>query len=271
MILRRMERSLFKAAGWVYGEREVICGELNDGDFVPWGIFNINLGGVKTNLHQTMSSNTMRYAERELQILSKSATDPDNRPIIEEFIPEILALCDKFGNSGQSGGSAPYTAAALSQAIKKLCLQEPICPVMNLPEEWVDVSRLGDGVGPEFQNARCGCLFKDGLNGRPYYLDAIVWKGEEDGDAFIGTVEGYRSRQYVKSFPFEPKTFYIDVVREELPEDWDQEPFIEGKDWYDTAEFERTGIKNWHKYKYRSLIKDKSQLERVFKYYDRFE
>lgn len=222
-------------------------------------------------------TNTQRHAQMELDILVKSATDPNYRPIIEEFIPEILAICEKFGLSGQSGGSAPFTATALSHAIKKLCLQEAICPIMDLPEEWVDVSAFGDGSMVGYQNSRCGCLFKDGIGRRPYYLDAIIWKGDTEGesgndwDVFSGRVEEYYSRQYVKSFPFEPKSFYIDVIREELPEDWDQEPFIEGNDWYSTEEFERTGIKVWHKYKYRYLIKDRSQLERVFKYYDHYE
>ena len=106
-------------------------------------------------------SNTKNFAERELDILVKSNTDPENRPIIEAFIPEILALVDKFGNSGQSGGSAPYTASALSSAIKKLCMQEPICPITGIDEEWVDVSELCDGK-IVYQNRRCSALFKDG-------------------------------------------------------------------------------------------------------------
>lgn len=223
------------------------------------------------------TTNTARYAERELSILSKSATDPEDRPIIEPFKDEILALCEKFGSSGQSGESAPMTATAISQAVKHLLLQEPICPVMNLPEEWVDVSNLGDGSGPAFQNARCGCLFKDGIDGRPYYLDAITWKADTEGesgnnwDCFSGRVEEFLSRWYIKSFPFEPKTFYIDVTIEQLPEDWNEEPFIEGNKWYNTEEYERTGIKNWHENKYRYRIKDRSQMEKVFKYYDQYE
>lgn len=225
-------------------------------------------------------TNTQRFAQRELDILVKSSPDPENRPIIEPFIPEILALCEKFGNSGQSGGSAPYTATVLSQAVKKLCLQEPICEITGIDDEWVDVSHYGDGSNSTddilFQNNRCSGLFKN-KDGRCWYLDAIVWKGNTEGESssdwetFTGNVEGYRSRQYIKSFPFTPKTFYIDVTREQLPEDWNQEPFIEGKEWYNTEEFERTGVKNWHKDKYRYLIKDRSQLERIFKYYDHFK
>ena len=66
-------------------------------------------------------TNTQSHAKRELDILIKTTPDA----IIRHFIPEILALCEVFGNSGQSGGSAPYTAGALTDAIKKLCLQQP--------------------------------------------------------------------------------------------------------------------------------------------------
>jgi len=68
------------------------------------------------------TTNTARYAERELSILSQSHPDPDNRPLVEPFKDQILSLCEAFGQSGQSGGSAPYTATAISQAVKKLLL-----------------------------------------------------------------------------------------------------------------------------------------------------
>lgn len=230
-------------------------------------------------VHSFFETNTQRYAQRELDILVKSSPNPDNRPLIEPFIPEILSLCEKFGHNGNSGGSAPYVAGALSQAIKKLCLQEPIMPMTGIDDEWVDVAKYGDGTNGSddilFQNRRCGELFKN-RDGRAWYLDAIIWKGNTEGesgndwDTFSGTVDGIKSHHYVKSFPFTPKKFYIDVTREQLPEDWNEEPFIEVSDWYDTEEYERTGIKNWHKNKYRYHVKDKSQLERVFKYYDRY-
>lgn len=215
-------------------------------------------------------TNTQSFAARELSILSKSATDPNDRPLIEQFIPEILALAEKFGLSGQSGGSAPYVANAISQAIKKLLLQDPICPIMGIDEEWVDVGYLGskDEKSVVWQNNRCSALFKN-TDHQSYYLDAIVWKGEEDYDAFTGRVEGVWSRQFVKSFPFTPKTFYIDVIREQLPNDWMEEPFIENK-YYDTKEFEETGKKIWCTEKYRYKIKNLDQLAKVFEYYNHY-
>ncbi len=192
-------------------------------------------------------TNTQRFAERELTILSKSATDPNNRPIIEPFRNEILALCEAFGNSGQSGGSAPYTATALSQAIKKLCLKEPICPITGIDEEWTYIREMSEDDEMMYQNNRCSALFK-GKSGKCWYLDAIVWKNENgmtySGSAFlpIGTAfQKILSRQYVKSFPFTPKTFYIDITEKEVaPGDW---------------EF---------------YVKSPAQLKKVFKYYDKY-
>lgn len=96
-------------------------------------------------------------------------------------------------------------------------------------------------VGKEllYQNRRCSALFKD-PNGS-WYLSAIVWKDQEGscwgGSAQLDDQPVY-ARQFIKEFPFTPKTFYIDVVgREVKPDDW---------------EF---------------YIKDPEQLNRVWKYY----
>lgn len=183
----------------------------------------------------------MRHAQRELDILVKSLPDA----IIEPFIPEIIALCDKFGNSGQSGGSAPYTATALSQAIKKLCLQEPICDITGLEEEWVDVTDFNDGR-QWYQNNRCSAVFKDGEDGRPYYLDAIVFKNQKgytftsNRGSILSDGSKVPSSLYIKKFPFKPKTFYIDVIDKEIAKD------------------------DWEHY-----VKNENQLKAVWKYYDR--
>lgn len=197
-------------------------------------------------------TNTQSHAKRELDILVANATDPNNRPIIEEFIPEILALCEKFGNSGQSGGSAPYTAKALSMAIEKLCLQKTICPIMGTPDEFYDVSEYSDGV-KMYQNNRLSSIFKDGENGKPYYIEAIIKRTQSGscwGGRFWLSKEDYLTGNRdlmvsnhceIKSFPFEPKTFYIDVIEEEVAKD------------------------DWEMY-----LKDPKQLEDVYEYYNKY-
>lgn len=199
-----------------------------------------------------MPSNAKSFAELEFDILAKSNTDKDNRPIIEEFREEILALVDKFGQSGQSGGSAPYVAAAISSAVKKLCLFEPICPITGHEDEWNDVSMHSSGE-TLYQNKRCSALFKDSKDSPAHYVNAIVKKTEDSGcwsGSFWLSEEDYlsgdrskmiHSSQVVKSFPFEPKTFYIDVIEKEIaPGDWEM----------------------W--------CKDPAQLDEVWEYYDRY-
>jgi hypothetical protein len=188
-------------------------------------------------------SNALKFAKSELDILIKSNTDEINRPIIEEFIPEILALVDKFGNSGQSGSSAPYVASAISNAVRNLCLRRSICPITGIDDEWSDVSNESDGDSNiMYQNKRCSALFKNS-EGKSWYLDALVFENESgnrySGRAMVLSIgEKIRCNQFIKGFPFEPKTFVINVIEKEISPD-----------------------------NFEFFIKDESQLEEVFKYY----
>jgi len=197
------------------------------------GTVKNNIKGFSNWVNESYSTKTASFAERELNILLENNKDL----LIEEFVPEILSLAEKFGQSGQSGGSAPFTASALAETIKKLCLQQPISPIRNVDEDWNEV---GFGFKNVFQNNRCYALFKEGKE-RPYYLDAIVWKDQDgmtwSGSAILENGERVLSRQYVKKFPFEPKTFIVDIT--DTKEDF--------------------------------IIKDPKQLDEVFKYYDKFE
>jgi hypothetical protein len=86
-------------------------------------------------------------------------------------------------------------------------------------------------------------VFKEGKDGKPYYLDAIVWKNQK-GNTYTGNCilnsngDKIKSSQIIK-LPFTPKTFYIDVFDYEIAlDDWE------------------------------SKIVDESQLEEVWKYYE---
>ena len=196
------------------------------------------------------------FAKQELDLLA--ATVPD--AIVTPFAKEILALCEAFGKSGQSGGSAPYTASAISQAVKSLMLHEPICDITGHESEWGDVSDASIGE-TLWQNLRCSGIFKR-IDGKASYIYAIVWRGEEDWDTFTGRVyiddkdfELIGSSQYVR-FPFKPKTFYVDVVRVPITkEDAETKGLHYIEDGFGDC--------------YYTILKDPSQLDDVFKYYDK--
>ena len=202
-------------------------------------------------------TNTQSFAKQELDILA--ATVPN--AIVTPFANEILALCEAFGKSGQSGGSAPMTASAISQAVKHLMLQEPICPVTGIDEEWVNVREVSEEDEMMYQNNRCSALFKS-KSGKCWYIDAIIWKGEGEYETFTGRVyiddknfELIGSSQYVK-FPFKPKTFYIDVVRVPISKE-------------EAEERKMHFIENEKDDCYYTILKDPKQLDKVFKYYDK--
>ena len=74
------------------------------------------------------------FAERELEILEQAVPDA----LILPFKKQIISLCKAFSKSGQSGGSAPYVAGALSKAIENLMLHKPISPITGEEVEWND-------------------------------------------------------------------------------------------------------------------------------------
>lgn len=203
-------------------------------------------------------NNIRRHAEKELDILFD--LHPDH--LIINFRDEILNLCDKFGDSGQSGSSAPYTASSLSNIIKKLCLFETITPIMNSDDEWVNV------YDNTYQNKRCSGLFKDGKDGLPHYIDAII-KRDQKGNCWSGMAwlseEDYKSGDrkkmigkggYVKSFPFEPKTFYIDVIDVEVSSgDWESFVF-DPKQLDDVKNYYNLDISDFREEKINEILND---------------
>jgi len=73
--------------------------------------------------------------------------------------------------------------------------------------DWCDVSDISQN--PLFQNKRNPAVLKDGKDARPYFIEAIIWV-LEDGTGFTGTVEGIKSKQFIR-MPFTPKSFYVRI------------------------------------------------------------
>lgn len=159
----------------------------------------------------------------------------------------VMELMEVFAKQGHSGMSAPLVASLFH----KLATYQPLGPITGKDEEWGDVRDLGNGQS-WYQNKRCSALFKEGKDGKAYYIDAII-KRDQNGNCWSGMAwlseEDYKTgdrnkmvgkKGYVKSFPFTPKTFYIDVKDVEVAKD----------DW-------------------ESFVVDHSQLDEVWNYYDK--
>ena len=191
------------------------------------------------------------YFNSELEILKKQNSD---KLIISDFIEDIYNIIDKFSKQGHSGMSASYYSHIISKTIKNILSYKPLSPIYNDDINWINVDNN------VYQNKRVGALFKDNINGKPYYFDAIIWKGVDEYDTYTGSNENTSSLQYVK-FPFTPKSFYIDVIRI-----YDTKENIIKLGYNYSEEFDERGEKTG-KY-YYTRIKDITQFKEVAKVYD---
>jgi hypothetical protein len=217
--------------------------------------------GVRMIPVSSINEGLVDKAQYELDLLMKNA---EGTPVVKEFVPEIMALVKKFADSGQSGGSAPFTSSVIVQVLQKLLKHEPLGEgIMGTDDEWSDMSdmeNVDEGTG-SFQNMRLSSVFKEGKEGKPYYLDSIVWIPEGKDYGFSGRVsltEGSEEQigcmHYIKEFPFAPKTFKITVKEKEY------------RKLEDGSLVEEEGGGWWE-----SWLADPKQLDQVWEYYDKKE
>ncbi len=168
-----------------------------------------------TELGASSCSPLVRHAAVELEALVRA--HPGEALTITPFVPQVLAVIQAFGESGQSGGSAPYTAGCIVTVLKKLMAYEPLTPLTGHDEEWGDIGPMNGS--PMWQNRRDSRVFKH-EDGRVTFNDALIWE-EEDGGRIAGWVGGFSSSQPI-TLPCTPKTRYVKVSRvpTEDPDDW---------------------------------------------------
>lgn len=160
----------------------------------------------------------IEHAKREFTALGYKPIDEcedDPNKWIQENVLELLEV---FSKQGHSGSSAPYCINMFT----KLARFEPLAPLTFKSDEWNEV---GDDM---FQNNRMSSVFKEGVNGQPYYLNAITLETPEGGrwsGSAILSNSGARigcSHYIDTTKPFEPKTFVIKVREvETAPDDWE--------------------------------------------------
>ena len=117
----------------------------------------------------------------------------------ELLCTQVCDLLTLFGEHGHSGSTAPYAV----DLFNALALFKPIRPLTGEEWEWNEV---GDGL---FQNNRCSHVFKE--DGDAYDCHGKVFR-DPNGSCWTSSA----SRVPV-TFPYTPKTEYVDVEEEEEP------------------------------------------------------
>jgi len=149
------------------------------------------------------------HAQRELTLACLFDKDSDYEGMLGEA---VMRMIEVFSAEKHSGSSAAQTI----NIFKRVANYECLTPLTGKDDEWVSVAAYGNG-NPVWQNNRVSSVFKD-KDGKAYYLNGVVWKTQK-GTTWFGEVDGIASRQYIKAFPFTPKTFYIDVTENEVSKD----------------------------------------------------
>ena len=160
-------------------------------------------------------SNLIKHAERELSLIGYDGKDEYNN-MAKAAIMELLAT---FANQRHSGFSASY----VTDIFNKLARFETLSPLTGEENEWNDVTEMSGDRKTLFQNNRNSAVFKDDT--RCYYINACLWI-EDNGNTYANK----KSRGYIKSFPFTPKTFYVKVDKDNNI--LDTEEYNKAKEYY---------------------------------------
>lgn len=138
-------------------------------------------------------SNLVDFAESEMRLAGLFDKDSDYGGMLGDAILKMIKV---FSDEGHSG----YSASMAISIFEKVARYEPLTPLTGADDEWTEVY---DGC---FQNRRCPHVFKE--NGEAYDSQGKVFR-EPSGACFTG----FESRVPV-TFPYTPKTEYVDVPAE---------------------------------------------------------
>ena len=131
----------------------------------------------------------LEFAKKEMEILNGKNVDEMQQLITKN----ILELIEVFAKQDHSGMSANYCL----NLFNKLAKYKPLTPISFEENQW---KRIGKGM---YQHKRNFGVFKDGKDGRPYYIHAytMCWKNEPDncwGGGIVLKHGRYLRRCYIK-------------------------------------------------------------------------
>jgi hypothetical protein len=168
-------------------------------------------------------SNLLDYFRREVAILRKKYEG--DSLVIDPVLPEIEALIEAYAETGQSGASAALIGPVIAETIKKALSFEPLSELTGDDDEWNIIGETENHEKDIFQNRRYSTVFKEGKDGKPYYLDGLRWWDTISNVIWTATVKlpdnrTLSSRVYIKDLSkFDGKSFRIIVQEREKGSD----------------------------------------------------
>ena len=155
--------------------------------------------------------NLVEHAKKELEVSGLFDKDSDYGGMVGKAVLELIEVFAKQGHSGMS-------ASMVRSIFSKLSDYKPLIPLTLKDDEWCEVS---NGT---FQNKRNSAVFKEGKDGKAYYIDAY-YKKTQNNTTWNGSLDlpdGRRvGRCYIKNTSRMP-IICINVIETEVAkDDWE--------------------------------------------------
>jgi hypothetical protein len=164
----------------------------------------------------------LNHFRKEVVILRNKYKD---ELAIDPVLPEIEALIVAFEKTVQSGASTARVGPVIAETIKKALSFEPLSELTGKDTEWLLIYKANDLVDNIYQNKRNRVVFKEGREGKPYFVDAFTWWDTTKNETWVGYIglsdnHILSSNVYIRDLSkFSGKTFCIEVQVDEKNND----------------------------------------------------
>lgn len=133
-------------------------------------------------------SNLVEYARKELELIGAfSEKDDFYGGMTGDAVMELVEVFAKQGHSGTS-------ANLVRNLFNKVADYKPLCALTLNDDEWLEV---GEGT---YQNKRNSAVFKEGKDGRAYYLNAYVKIKSDTNTGWGGSLELDGNKRLVRCY-----------------------------------------------------------------------
>jgi len=145
-------------------------------------------------------SNLIDYAKQELEEAGLFSDGDFYGGMTGKSVMELIKVFSEQGHSGMSAG-------IVRQLFNKLSAFEPINEMKFTDDQWNEV---GNDL---FQHKKLSAIFKEKKDGKPYYIESIIWEYPDGCSVTSGNMGGFSSSQYIR-IPFVQKKFYVKIDKE---------------------------------------------------------